>query len=181
MTAGAARWPLSMRLLHWLGAATILLMLALGFIMVNFVAEPGRRFDLYQWHKSLGLFVLGLMLVRILCRFARPAPLRLPATPLWRDRAARAMHGLLYALTIALALAGYAMVSSSPLPLPVALPFGLHAPNLLAPDYGLSERFKAMHHVLAALLALSVTGHVAAALKRHFIDCDGTLRRMRPF
>ena len=91
------------------------------------------------------------------------------------------MHVFLYALTIALALAGYASVATSPLPLPIALPFGFHAPNVLAPDFSLSERFKQAHHVLAALLALCLAGHVAAALKHRFVDRDGTLRGISPF
>ena len=178
MNVGAARWAASTRILHWLGAVAILFMLALGFVMVNFVEAPGRRFDLYQFHKSLGLFVLALMVVRVVWRFVRTAPAPIATIPDWQARAASAMHALLYALTIALALAGYASVSASPLPLPVALPFGLHAPNLLAPDYALSEGFKQAHHILAALLALCVAVHVAAALKHHFIDRDETLRRM---
>jgi cytochrome b561 len=88
------------------------------------------------------------------------------------------MHSTLYLLSIALGLAGYAMVATSSLPLPVALPFGLTAPNLLAADEARSEFFKEAHHVLAAALALCLAGHVAAALKRQFVDRDGTLRRM---
>lgn len=174
-------WPLSIRVLHWLGAAAILFMLALGFAMVNLVGDPGARFDLYQAHKSIGLFVLALMLARLALRLTRAEPQPIATMPAWQRRAAEATHGLLYTLTIALTLAGYAMVSASPLPLPVALPFGFAAPNLLAPDYALSERFKQAHHVLAVILALCVAGHVAAALKHRFIDRDGTLRRMRLF
>jgi cytochrome b561 len=176
-----ARWPLPTRTLHWLGAAAILFMLALGFVMVNFVDEPGRRFDLYQLHKSLGIFVLAMMLARAAWRLASATPAPIATVPSWQNLAARAMHVLLYALTIALTLAGYAMISASPLPLPVALPFGFHVPNLLAPDYALSERFKQVHHMLAAILALCVAGHVAAALRHHFLDRDGTLRRMSLF
>jgi cytochrome b561 len=179
--SAAERWPHSTRILHWLGAAAILFMLALGFVMVNFVEEPGRRFDLYQLHKSLGLFVLALTLARAAWRFAVLPPTPITTIPLWQNRAARGMHILLYALTIALTLAGYATVSTSPLPLPVALPFGFHAPNLLAPDYALSEGFKTAHHALAAILALCVAIHAAAALKHRFVDHDGTLRRMSWF
>jgi cytochrome b561 len=177
MTA-VARWPLPTRILHWLGAAAILFMLALGFAMVNLVDEPGRRFDLYQLHKTLGIFVLALMLARIAWRFASATPAQIATIPSWQNRAAQAMHVLLYALTIALTLAGYAMISASPLPLPVALPFGFHVPNLFAPDYALSERFKQVHHGLAAILAVCLVGHVVAALKHRFVDRDGTLRRM---
>jgi cytochrome b561 len=175
----AARWPLSIRLFHWVSAAAILTLLALGFVMVNLVEAPGRRFELYQLHKSLGLFVLALTLVRIGGRLARTAPAPIATIALWQERAARTMHGALYGLILALALAGYAMVSTSPLP--VALPFGLHAPNLLAPDEALYRGFKQAHHLLAAILAFCIAGHVAAALKHHFVDRDNTLRRMALF
>jgi len=91
------------------------------------------------------------------------------------------MHALLYGLAIAVPLVGYASVSASSLPLPVALPFGYQAPNLIAPDQPLSENLKQAHHILAAILAICVAGHAGAALKHHFIDRDGTLRRMAPF
>jgi cytochrome b561 len=153
-------------------------MLALGWAMVNIVDDPGERFDLYQAHKSLGLFILALTLARIGLRLARGTPPPIATIPRWRRRAAGMAHVLLYVLTIALILAGYAMVSASPLPLPVALPFGLTAPNLLAPDYELSERFKQIHHVLAAILAICLAGHAAAAVKHRFVDRDDTLRRI---
>jgi cytochrome b561 len=181
MTTAVAAWSLSTRLLHWIGAAAILFMLALGFAMVNLIHEQGLRFDLYQFHKSLGLFVLTLMAVRGVWRFARPTPAPIGTIPAWQNRAAKAMHAALYALAIATALAGYAAVSTSSLPLPVALPFGLHAPNLLGPEEALSGRLRQAHHVFAALLAICVAGHVGAALKHHFIDGDATLVRMRPY
>jgi cytochrome b561 len=181
MTAGVAAWALSTRILHWIGAAAILFMLALGFAMVNLIHEQGLRFDLYQFHKSLGLLVLFFMAMRAIWRFQRPTPEPIATISAWQMKAARAMHGALYALAIATALAGYASVSTSSLPLPVALPFGLHAPNLLAPDEALSRALRRAHHVFAGLLAICVAGHVAAALKHHFIDRDATLARMRPY
>ncbi len=182
--SASERWPFSVRLLHWVGAAAILFMLALGFVMVNASEDPGRKFDLYQAHKS-GSGLLGphlLIAVRIALRLARSAPAPLAMVPVWRRRAAASAHIVLYALTIALILAGYATVSASPLPLPVALPFGLEAPNLLRAEFRcLSERFKRIHHVLAALLALCIAFHIAATLTHRFFDRDGTLRRMSLF
>jgi cytochrome b561 len=176
-----ARWALPTRLLHWLAAAAILLLFALGFVMVNFVTAPGPKFDLYQLHKSIGLLVLALMFIRIGCRFAYLAPPPIMTISHWPDRVAGCMHVLLYGLTIALALVGYASVSTSPLRLSVALPFGFHAPNLLTSNFESSEQFREAHHVLAALLALCVAGHVAAALKRRLLNRDGTLRRIGLF
>ncbi len=176
-----SRWPRSIRLLHWLGAAAILFAFALGFAMVNLVDDPGERFELYQAHKSLGLLILALTAARLALRFARAAPKPIVTIANWRRRGAGTMHIVLYVLTIALILAGYAMVSTSTLPLPVALPFGFTAPNLFAPDEAVSERLKQAHHVLAAALALGLAGHIAAAIKHHFVDRDETLRLMKPF
>jgi cytochrome b561 len=176
-----SRWPFLVRLLHWLAAAAILVMLALGFAMVNLVENPGERFDLYQVHKSLGLLVLVLMLARIALRLLYAPPAPIASAPNAQRRAAVIVHGLLYVLTVALILVGYAQVSSSPLPLPIAAPFGLEAPNLLAPDFARSEVLKQVHHGLAALLAFAIVLHVAAALKRRFLDRDETLRRMSLF
>jgi cytochrome b561 len=150
-------------------------MLGLGVAMTQIVSEPARRFDLYQLHKSLGLLVVFLLAARLGWRvaFAPPQPASGRA-----NRPARAMHALLYLLLLALGLVGYAMVSTSALPLPVALPFGLTAPNLLPPDEAQFAFFKETHHLLAAALALCLAGHVGAALKRHFVNRDGTLRRM---
>jgi len=156
-------------------------MLAFGLVMVNLIDDPNQRFDLYQAHKSLGVLVFVLMIGRIVTRLGNAAPAPIATMPLWRRRAAASAHVLLYGLTIASSLAGYAMVSASPLPLPVALPFGVNFPNLLAPDHDLSERFKRIHHALAAILALCVAMHVAAALKHQFLDRDGTLRGMGLF
>ena len=175
------RWPLSVRVLHWLGAGAILFMLALGFIMVNAIDDPGQKFSLYQAHKSLGLLILVLMVARIVVRLAFAPPAPIATIPIWQRRAAASAHIALYALTIALILAGYVTISASPLPLPAAFPFGLEAPNLIAADYNLSERFKQVHHVLAAILALCVALHVAATIRHRFFDRDGTLRRMSLF
>jgi cytochrome b561 len=169
------RWALAIRLFHWVSAIGIVAMLGLGVAMTQLVADPGRRFDLYQLHKSLGLMLLLVLAARLVWRIAfssPPSPLDHGETP------ARLMHAMLYVLSIGLALAGYAMVSTSSLPLPVELPFGLTAPNLLSPNEAQSEFFKTAHHLLAAALAFCLAGHVAAALKRHFVDRDGTLRRM---
>ena len=77
-------------------------------------------------------------------------------------------------------ISGYVMISASPLPLPVELPGGIAVPNLIAPDYGLSETMKALHHRLAWVLLGLVALHVLAALKHHFWDRDDVLRQMLP-
>ncbi len=178
MKAGRARWSLATRLLHWLSAVLIAAMLGLGVYMVWFVGDAARRFELYQRHKSLGALVFVLAVARIVARAAIPGPG-------WPDRmsrlhrvAAGCVHGALYGLMIVATLSGYAMISTSPIPLPIALPGGLTVPNLLAPDFAASEVWKFAHHLCVLALGVFAIGHAGAALWRSFGNRDDVLSRM---
>ncbi|HXT08066.1 MAG TPA: cytochrome b [Roseiarcus sp.] len=178
MTTGPVRWSLATRVLHWLSAACIATMLVLGVYMVWFVDDAARRFDLYQRHKALGVFVFALAAARITVRAAtrsRGWPHRMSRL---HRAAAGGAHAALYALMFAATLTGYAMVSTSPLPLPLALPGGWTVPNLLAADYAASERWKIAHHACVLALGLLAAGHAGVALWRHFVDRDDVLSRM---
>ena len=59
-----AVWPLALRIMHWVTAALVLGALLLGVTMVQVVRDPGERFELTQTHKSIGVAILGLALVR---------------------------------------------------------------------------------------------------------------------
>ena len=178
MKAGPARWSLATRLLHWLSAAAIAAMLGLGVYMVWLVDDAARRFELYQRHKTLGAFVFALLAARIVARAAAHGPGWPEAmSRLWRA-AAGGVHAALYALTLGATLTGYAMVSTSPIPLPVALPGGLSLPNLLGPDFAASQRWKTAHHAFVLALALLALAHAGAALWHRFFERDAVLSRM---
>ena len=113
--------------LHWTIAAAILAQLAAGLWMVRAIRSADSQalaYHAYQWHKSLGLTVLVLSLLRLCWRLANPPP-PLPASMTTIERtAAKTMHGLFYLLTVGMPLVGWAMVSASPLGLPTMV-FGL--------------------------------------------------------
>jgi cytochrome b561 len=174
------RWSLAGQALHWLSAALILFMLGLGLTMVELVTDPGRRFELYQLHKTCGALVFLLIALRTLWRLGAAAP-EPPATMPRHERIlSRMVHIVLYLMIFAITISGYVMISASPLPLPVELPGGIAVPNLIAPDYDLSETMKTLHHRLAWVLLGLVAFHVLAALKHHFWDRDDVLRQMLP-
>jgi cytochrome b561 len=173
--------------LHWLIAAAIAFNLCLGLYVAEILTDQDRaRFGLLQLHKSVGLTVLVLSLLRLGWRIVNPIP-PLPdtLTPTLKVLA-RATHYLLYFLMIAIPLTGWALVSSSPLGLPTPY-FGLfnwpHIPFLpelsRAQKAPLRHEFFGLHMYLAfsaiALLAL----HVAGALY-HQRQGDNVLRRMLP-
>ena len=174
-------------MLHWLVAVLVLYQLGLGFYMVNLTGSVMRRFELTQLHKSIGVVVLVLAVVRVGWRLANRTP-ALPGrmSPLER-RLARTSHALLYALLVALPVSGWLMASASPLNDADAVPFqirnmvfGLFAlPDPFQPGgQALSEAVWWMHAGAAALLAVLVLGHAGAAIKHQSIDRDGLIRRM---
>src|SRR5271156_1324808 len=81
MNEGDAVWPRALRLIHWVSAALVLGMLGLGVYMVQLVHDPGRRFDLSQTHKSIGVAVLALTVARLCLRIITTAPRPEPAAP----------------------------------------------------------------------------------------------------
>lgn len=142
-----------------------------------------KRFVLYQWHKSIGITVLILSVLRLIWRLTHRPPALPAALPRWQRTASHATHGLFYVLMIIMPLLGWAMVSASELPIPTVL-YGL----IGLPDMpGISEsdtiagRFRLLHEIGAKLFMVLIVLHVGAALKHHFNDKDDILRRMAPW
>jgi cytochrome b561 len=169
-------WSLSIRIMHWVMAILVLATAVLGLAMVNAAMPIGARFTLFQWHKSLGLCVLGLIGLRIILRLSMARP-PLPGSGLTRCLAA-VTQLLLILLLVAAPVTGLFHASASTLGVPTRF-FGLFTlPPLIAPHAALAERLQLAHRLLTyAILALSAL-HIGAALKHHFIDRDNVLRRM---
>ncbi|WP_339545200.1 cytochrome b [Pseudomonas sp. RA_35y_Pfl2_P32] len=162
------------RLLHWLMALLVIGMLFIGAGMVASVSE--RHEWLIHLHKPLGVAILLLVIVRLVVRFSTRQP-PLPADlPGWQVLAAKASHGLLYALMLVLPLLGWAMISAAGDP--VTLGIGVQLPALLPADAALFAFLRRAHGYLAYLLFLTVLLHLAAALFHGWIRRDGVLQSM---
>jgi cytochrome b561 len=131
------------------------------------------RADAYNFHTSIGLTLLALMLVRLAWRLAhRPPPL--PAMPVWEARLARATHVALYAALLAMPIAGYLGSVWSGYPVKW---FGLTLPAWGDAIPAMKDAMSAFHYVTSfALLALVVL-HIAGAL-RHVLRGEPIVRRM---
>ena len=173
--------------LHWLIAVGIIFMLGFGLYISLLPHGDPSLFPLVQLHKSIGLTILTLSVLRVVWRLINPVP-PLPDTlnPALKV-VAHATHFLLYFLILAIPLSGWAMVSAARLPFPTMY-FGLfqwpHIPFILSlplPEKTLARHtFSTSHTVLAIMAAALLVLHVGAALMHHFVYKDDTLRRMLP-
>lgn len=174
----ADRWGTVSQSLHWLIVLLILGLAIVGLTMGELPKTP-KYFWVYTMHKSIGITVLALMLLRLGWRLHAGRPEPVPGTPTWQARIASATHVLLYALVLAQPLSGWLYDSASGLR-PFKL-FGLLTmPKLVAPDEAVRDLAHAAHEwgfwTLAALVAL----HAGAAFYHHLFQHDATLARMLP-
>jgi len=166
------------KLLHWV----IVLLVIVQYLLAEAAEElPDglEKFALLTRHKSLGMLILGLAVVRVLWKMAnrgRPAPVAMPVP---QRTAAAAAHALLYVLLLAQPISGWMMSSAANYPVSF---FGLFQfPALVAPDPEFHEALEEGHELIFQALAFVAIVHALAALYHHFWMKDDALRRMLPF
>lgn len=164
--------------LHWLIALMIFAMIGLGLYMGELPRGP-QQYEIIQLHKSTGLLLLALVVLRILWRLTNPQP-PLPLTTKGYEKGlAHLVHFLLYVAMIVFPMSGWIMISASDFP--TGEVYGLFTiPDLIGTDREIGniagEVHETMLWVIAALLAL----HIVGALFHHFVRKDDVLRRMSP-
>ena len=172
---GALRYNAIARTLHWVIAILIIANVAIG--LLGDAIEEAVGSSPFPLHKSIGLTVLVLSLLRLGWRIANPPP-PLPAhTGRNERRLAAIMHGVLYALMILVPFTGYAMSSAGKYPLSW---FGLvTVPKLpIERESALADLMHEGHEVLGIAIAILAAGHIVAAVRHGFLLRDGVLQRM---
>jgi len=168
-------YTLTARILHWVTAVLVLIMMPIGIAMAN--ADFGRAQDtLYHLHRSIGAVLLPIVLIRLLYRLRHPAP-PLPANiPVMQQLAAHVTHWMLYALLIVQPILGWIATSAYRAPILVFWLFEL--PPIWPVDQPFSERMFVVHRLLGIAIVLLLCAHIGAALLHHFVRKDRVLMRM---
>ena len=182
--------------LHWLIAAGIVFMFILGWFMdtVPKDAAKSSTFDLfnmglYVWelskevsprsfyfnlHKSVGISLFALIILRILWRLTHKPPALLDSMKTWEKKLATGAHHGLYFLMVATPLAGIIMSISSK--------YGIHWFGIKLvggiDNKASRELFYEFHEIFGLLILLILFFHIAGAFKHALVDKDGTIRRM---
>ncbi|MDN4544486.1 MULTISPECIES: cytochrome b [unclassified Pseudomonas] len=162
--------------MHWGVALAVFGLFALGLWMVGLDYYSTWRKDAPDLHKSIGLVLLGVMVLRVLWRFISPPPPTLSNYSRMTRLGASFGHGFLYLSLFAVMIAGYLISTSEGVGIPV---FGLfEVPALVSGLPDQADIAGAIHLYLAWALVIFSGLHALAALKHHFIDRDVTLKRM---
>ena len=174
---GETGWSAAQRRLHWAVALLVALAFPLGWLMVAVPLDDLlAKFVLYQAHKTIGLTVLALLLVRLAVRARRGRP-GWDDLPLSQRRAAAAAHGLLLALLAAVPALGYLAAATAPAQVPTLFLGVLPVPHLLGASQEWFPPLRQAHRALAIALVGLAALHAGAAV-RHHLNGRPTLRRM---
>jgi cytochrome b561 len=168
-------WGAVARGFHWLIAALILVQFGIGNVAEDMKLTPAKL-DLFVWHKSIGVTVLVLAVLRLAWRAVNPPPAMPAGTPAWERRLAAIAHWVLYILIFAVPLSGWWVSDASRVPFKAF--FFLPMPDFIATNRALQETAGEVHEALTTVLLFVVIVHVAAALRHHFLLHDDVLRRM---
>ena len=171
----AIRYTRVARILHWLMAAMMIVLLLTG---ERTMGSHDARI-LPSVHASAGFVIVLLLALRVYWRWKHAPPPSIATPPVWEKAAAKAVHASLYAAMLLIPLTGWLAytehVRRSFGTRPASL-FGLRIP--LLPDFGINWHL--IHNWGGKLVLALVTMHAVAALKHHFFDRDDTLKRMMP-
>ncbi len=162
-------------LLHWISALLLFGLFALGLYMVGLDYYHPWRQDAPALHKSIGALFFLLTTLRLFWRWFDPPPPPPHHHPPFEVRLARWTHRLFYLLLFAIMISGYLIATADGRPLSV---FGWFAvPAVISLD-NLEDWAGTLHYTLALTILGLVCVHALAACKHHFVDGDGTLKRI---
>jgi cytochrome b561 len=168
-------WGAVARGLHWLIALLILAQFVIGNVAEEMKLTPAKL-DLFVWHKSIGVTILILAVLRLAWRLGNPPPAPAAGTQRWEQRLAAAAHAVLYGLIFAVPISGWWVSDASRVPFKAF--FAVPMPDFIATDREVQEMAAEVHEALIAALLLVVIAHIAAALRHHFLLRDDVLSRM---
>lgn len=162
--------------LHWLVAVGIVGMIGFGVWVGAMESGPDKTAAI-QIHKSCGVLVGALALLRLVWRSREGFPPAAAHAPSWETRVARRVHEAMLLLTVAIPVTG--MLKSVTYARPVEVFGAPLIPKLLAEkNVPWNEAVSLAHSTFAYLLAAIIVLHVGAAVKHHVVDGDGMLWRM---
>jgi cytochrome b561 len=163
--------------LHWLMALLLTGLFAVGLYMTSLDYYDPLYHRLPWWHKSIGLGVILLLLVRFVWKIINPRPAALASHKTWEVRLAHSIQNLFYGVILLMGVSGYLISTAKGKGIAF---FGFFDVPAVTKEIAeeTADMMGNVHLLMAWGLVCLVILHAAAALKHHFIDKDNTLKRM---
>ena len=178
MSGGVQRYTTIAIALHWIIAVLVLTLIGLGLYMTGIPKGAPSRAFYFNLHKSIGLTVGILALVRLWWRANSPPPPLPSSMPGWQVQAAKISHALLYVCLILMPLSGF---SASQFTKYGVTYFGMFKISPLGHENrDIYELLQGIHQSTADLLIVLVAVHILAALKHLVVDRNEVFQRMLP-
>lgn len=167
-------------MIHWLTAALVVAQIYVGFTFAEMERGPARG-EWFTWHKTIGVAILVLTVVRLLWRLAHKPPPFPPELPRWERLAAVWNHRAFYVLLFALPLTGLLAISGGADQATTGLVGGLRFPLIPGISESFGDAAGEFHELLVLATLLLLVLHIGAALKHQFADHSRSEGRMPPF
>lgn len=174
----AVRYKGAVVAIHWISAALLLTQIWVGLQFADMAKGPARD-GLFTWHKTLGVTILLLAVVRLTVRLRNPPPPFPADFPKWERFVAVWTHRIFYSMLFAMPLTGLAAVSAKAPGATTSLIGGIPLP--LIPGLRGVDGLGDVHGVLVFTTIALLVVHVGASLKQQFFDRTAVADRMPPF
>lgn len=167
------KYPVHLRIIHWLMAIVLIGMLTTGWFMEDLPDDIKRT--VYGLHKSLGVTILFLLVLRFVVRISARVPELPPAIPPLERMTAKTVQWFFYIMMLAQPLSGYVMSNTKGYPVQW---FGITMPTIAQKDEALNALSGDAHTALAVVFLALVAAHVGGVMVHHVRDKIPLLRRM---
>jgi len=174
--SASSAYSAALRVLHWLTALCMFVVIPLAWYMTSLDRHDPMRGSWFNLHKSIGLTVLLLALIRVVTRLAGSAPPLPQAIPAFEQTLAHIGHGLLYVILFAMPISGY--INSYGGGHPVNWFWLFQIPAVVSQDKALGHLGGRLHEWLAWATYALIAGHVLAVLYHQLVQRIDVLGRM---
>ena len=171
------RYSPAMQALHWLAAALMFAVLPLAWAMTGLPRTAPDREMLFTLHKSIGVTILAVMIIRIALRARGPIPAEPATMPRWMALCAVASHWLLYAALFVMPISGYVLSSAGGNPVSY---FGLFTLPAIPPNDALAALGRNVHYTVQWVVYALIAAHILATVWHVVVRRDALLERELP-
>jgi len=179
----AGRYGAVAKLFHWSVFLIFVNQYVTGSVMTRL--GKGQTFlgysggELYTWHKSVGVVVLAVVLLRIVWRKTTPLPDWAETLEDWERAVTKWIERVLYACMILMPVSGYVFTMAGGYRFKLFGVFEL--PVLIEKNAGLAAGGEWSHLIIGYMIVIALTLHIGLGLKHHLVNKDRFLNRMLPF